>query len=213
MNTLRTHNIITKITKPWWRHQLETFPRYWPFVRGIHRWPANSPHKGQWRGALMLYLICSWMNDWANNRDTGDLRRHRVPHDVTVMRVHISQGTIHVSRSHFIKEVLVSIMNLHYRPYISHDIHVHDDVMIWKCCPHYWPFVGGNRRIISTGRQLYGTLIFSLLSAWTSCWINSRDVLVTSLQCGTYIYIKQHVVSQTQLTTYEVGENSPKCWP
>ena len=21
----------------WWRHQMETFPRYWPFVRGIHR--------------------------------------------------------------------------------------------------------------------------------------------------------------------------------
>ena len=21
------------------------FPRHWPFVRGIHRWPVNSPHK------------------------------------------------------------------------------------------------------------------------------------------------------------------------
>ena len=21
-------------------------PRYWPFVRGIHRWPVDSPHKG-----------------------------------------------------------------------------------------------------------------------------------------------------------------------
>ena len=36
-----------------WKH----FPRYWPFVRGIHRSPVNSPHKGQWRGALMLSLI------------------------------------------------------------------------------------------------------------------------------------------------------------
>ena len=27
-----------------WKH----FPRYWPFVRGIHRSPVNSPHKGQW---------------------------------------------------------------------------------------------------------------------------------------------------------------------
>ena len=25
------------------RHQS---PHYWPFVRGIHRWPVNSPHKG-----------------------------------------------------------------------------------------------------------------------------------------------------------------------
>ena len=23
-----------------------TFVRHWPFVRGIHRWPVNSPHKG-----------------------------------------------------------------------------------------------------------------------------------------------------------------------
>ena len=27
------------------------FPRYWPYVRGIHRWPVNSPHKGLWHGA------------------------------------------------------------------------------------------------------------------------------------------------------------------
>ena len=36
---------------------------YWPFVRGIHRWihrsPVNSPHKDQWRGALMFRLICA----------------------------------------------------------------------------------------------------------------------------------------------------------
>ena len=25
----------------------EYFPRYWPFVRGLHRSPVNSPHKGQ----------------------------------------------------------------------------------------------------------------------------------------------------------------------
>ena len=38
--------------------KLKHFPRYWPFVRGIHRWPVNSPHKGQWHGALMFSLIC-----------------------------------------------------------------------------------------------------------------------------------------------------------
>ena len=31
-----THDDVIK-----WKH----FPRYWPFVRGIHRWPVNSPHK------------------------------------------------------------------------------------------------------------------------------------------------------------------------
>ena len=42
-----------------WRHEMEHFPRYWPFVRGIHRSPVNSPHKGQRRGALMFSLICT----------------------------------------------------------------------------------------------------------------------------------------------------------
>ena len=64
-----------------WKH----FPRYWPFVWGIHRSPVNSAHKGQWRGALMFSLICVWTNGWVNNRDAGDLRRHRAHYDVTVM--------------------------------------------------------------------------------------------------------------------------------
>ena len=29
--------------------------------------PVNSPHKGQWRGALMFSLICVWINGWVNN--------------------------------------------------------------------------------------------------------------------------------------------------
>ena len=65
-----------------WKH----FPRYWPFVRGIHRSPVNSPHKGQWRGSLMFSLICVWINDWVNNREAGGLRRCRAHYDVTVMK-------------------------------------------------------------------------------------------------------------------------------
>ena len=61
------------------------FPRNWPFVRGIHRPPVNSPHKGQWRGALMFSLICVWINGWVNTRTAGDFRRYRAHHDVIVM--------------------------------------------------------------------------------------------------------------------------------
>ena len=64
-----------------WKH----FPRYWPFVRGIHRSPVNSRHKGQWRGALMFSLICASTNSWANKEDAGDLRRHRSHYDVILM--------------------------------------------------------------------------------------------------------------------------------
>ena len=63
-----------------WKH----FPRYWPFVQGIHRSTVNSPYKSQWRGALMFSLICTWINGWVSNREAGDLRRHRAHHDVTI---------------------------------------------------------------------------------------------------------------------------------
>ena len=61
------------------------FPRNWPLVRRIHRWSVNSPHKGQWRGALMLSLICARIKGWVNNRKAGDLRRDRAHYDVIVM--------------------------------------------------------------------------------------------------------------------------------
>ena len=74
-----------KLMSTWWRHQLKHFPRYWPFVRGIHRSPVNSPHIGQWRGALMFSLICTSINSGVNNGDAGDLRRHRAHYDVIIM--------------------------------------------------------------------------------------------------------------------------------
>ena len=64
-----------------WKH----FQRYWPFVRGIHRSPVNSPHKGQWRGGLMFTLICARINAWVNNREAGDLIRYRTHSDVIVV--------------------------------------------------------------------------------------------------------------------------------
>ena len=61
------------------------FPRYWPFVQGIHRSPVNSRHKCQWRGALVFSLICAWINGRVNNRETDDLRSHRAHYGVMVM--------------------------------------------------------------------------------------------------------------------------------
>ena len=47
VHNIRNHDDVIK-----WKH----FPRYWPFVWGIHRSPVNSPYKGLWRGALMVFL-------------------------------------------------------------------------------------------------------------------------------------------------------------
>ena len=64
-----------------WKH----FLRYRTFVRGIHRPPVNSPHKGQWHGALTFSLICAWINGSVNNHEAGDLRRHRTHYYAIVM--------------------------------------------------------------------------------------------------------------------------------
>ena len=69
-----------------WKH----IPRYWPFVRGIHRSPVNSPHKGQWRGALKFSLICAWIIGWVYNREAGDFKRYRAHYHVTVMSCRVS---------------------------------------------------------------------------------------------------------------------------
>ena len=40
----------------WWHHQMETFPRYWPFMQRMHRSPVDFLHKDQWRGAVMFFF-------------------------------------------------------------------------------------------------------------------------------------------------------------
>ena len=64
-----------------WRHQMETFSALLAICAGNSPVPGNSPHKSQWRGALMFSLICVWIN----NREAGDLRRYRAHYDVTVI--------------------------------------------------------------------------------------------------------------------------------
>ena len=117
-----SHDDVTK-----WKH----FPRYWPFVWGIHRSRVNSPHKGQWRGALMFSLICNRINGCVNNGEAGDLRRHRAHYDVTVM-----------------PKVLLLTMWTKFWLICSHELllRLHDDVIKWKHFPRNWPFVWGIHR-------------------------------------------------------------------
>ena len=94
MNLIR--NMCSEIT-PWWRHQLKTFSALLAICAGNSPVTVNSPHKGQWRGALMFSSICAWIDGWENSREAGDLRRYRAHYDVTVMLwnyFHISQGPV-----------------------------------------------------------------------------------------------------------------------
>ena len=65
-----------------------TGPLCWEFTV-----PVNSPHKGQWREALVFSLIYAWINDWVNNREDGDLRRHLGHYDVIVMDYSVEEVT------------------------------------------------------------------------------------------------------------------------
>ena len=98
----------------WWRHQMETFSALLAFCAGNSPVPVNSPHKGQWRGALMFSLIYVWINAWVNNREAGDLRRHRGHYDVIVML----QSSFHKNNKLSFNCALLFII-LVLRPYYS----------------------------------------------------------------------------------------------
>ena len=82
-----------------WKH----FLRYWPFMWGIHWSLMNSPHQGQWCGALMFSLICVWINSWENNHEAGDLRGYHAHYDVIVM------GGKHVVRITYPIDITVTL--------------------------------------------------------------------------------------------------------
>ena len=68
----------------WWRHQVETLSRYWHFVRGIHRSPVHSLTKASDAEIWCFLWSAPWINGWVNNREAGDLKRHRAHHDAIV---------------------------------------------------------------------------------------------------------------------------------
>ena len=69
----------------WWRHQMETFSVLLDICAGkspiTGKFPAQRPVTRSFR----ISLTCAWTYGCVNNRDAGDLRRHRVHYDVTVM--------------------------------------------------------------------------------------------------------------------------------
>ena len=68
-----------------WRHFYQTHDDVIEW-KHFPRSPVNSPHKGQWRGALMFSFIYVGTNGWVNNSKAGDLKRYRAHYDVIVMK-------------------------------------------------------------------------------------------------------------------------------
>ena len=116
--------------------------------------PVNYPHKGQWRGDLMFSLICAWINGWVNNREAGDLIRHRGHYDVSVMVINgTGNGLVAKQNSSWRRHqmetfsaLLASVRGIH---------------RSWADCPlkGHW----------------HRALMFSLNCAWTIGRANTRD--------------------------------------
>ena len=100
-----------------WKH----FPRYWPFVQGIHQSPVNSPHKGQWRGALMFSFICAWIDGWVNNRGVGDLRRHCAHYDVHLFNPGNRPGIVPLTLQCFVNGGQLTYLDAS----VSHNLCIH----------------------------------------------------------------------------------------
>ena len=107
--------------------------------------PVNSPHKDQWLGALMFSLICTWINGWGNNREAGDLRRHRAHYDVFVMRLFHTYWSKHTSvrcRHNAQYNVIFHTGLLWLKHYINQEFELTINIpflkkYIWENWPHY----------------------------------------------------------------------------
>ena len=71
--------------KAWWRHQMETFSVKLTICAGNSPVTGKSCTKANDAELRCFSLICAWLNGWVNNRETGDLRRHRAYYDATIM--------------------------------------------------------------------------------------------------------------------------------
>ena len=118
--------------------KLKHFPRYWPFVRGIHRSPVNSPHKGQWRGALRFTLIYARLSEqswgWWFKTLSCSLWRHcndgfsSTEHEVIKFR--ITRGYHYMAATETgSDETIHNGFRLEYQSLLKLNIHVYDSYL------------------------------------------------------------------------------------
>ena len=154
--------------KPWWRHRIETFPRYWSFVRGIHQSPVTKA-----RDAELWFFMRAWTNGWANIWDAGDLRRHRAHYDATIMILMI--GMIFAVRQLRIRAWVGGVgahltLTLRTRP------------LIWICTAHSYA------RICGILVEMIQTRYFN-----KRLTIKYQRVNIWMLACFIFIYVKWYI--------------------
>ena len=89
------------------------------FSRGIHRWPANSPHKGRVTRKMFPLDDVIMLSNILGKRDSRFRTRHSGSNINSILA----------------NSIIVKAWTLH-----------HDDVIKWKHFPRYWPLVRGIHR-------------------------------------------------------------------
>ena len=81
------HSMDEVVALPWWRHQMETFSALLALCEGNPPVSGGFPsQRSVTRCFCAFFDLCLNKPGWANNRDAGDLRRHRAHYyDVIVM--------------------------------------------------------------------------------------------------------------------------------
>ena len=64
---------------------METFSALLALCAGNSPVTGEVPLQRRVMRSFDVLVICTWINGWVNNREAGDLRRHRAHYDITVM--------------------------------------------------------------------------------------------------------------------------------
>ena len=78
-------NISHKIDVSWWRHQMVTFSALLALCVGNSPVAGEFPSQRPVTRGFGVSLICALISGWVNNREAGDLRRHRAHYELIVM--------------------------------------------------------------------------------------------------------------------------------
>ena len=101
-----------------WKHQSSASRA---FVRGIHRWPVDSPHRGP--VTRKMFIFDGVIMNWIKAVPEGD---NLVPNVATLNRVYLILSRTPVSTTH---DAFLSVFMMPWRR------------VTWKHFLHYWPFV------------------------------------------------------------------------
>ena len=91
--TSSPHLLLTLSSlQTWWRHQMETFSALMALCAGKSPVTGEFPAQRPVTRSFDVFFVCAWINAWVNNREAGDLRRHRAHYDVIVMKKNVRKN-------------------------------------------------------------------------------------------------------------------------